>query len=124
MADARNVGGHFLTVGEAHARDLTQGRIRFLRGNRLHLSAHATPKRIATNLEGPQGQVGMTGFRTRLRDAQGRSLDLLLDLRASGTDELTDCRHELSKLRAPQAGDAHKFRPTAVGRNLRSIAVP
>ena len=41
VADAGNVGRHFDAVGQAHARDLAEGRVRLLRGLREHADADA-----------------------------------------------------------------------------------
>src|ERR687884_709072 len=37
---ARDVGGHLHPVRQPHARDLAQGRVRFLRRGRVHACAH------------------------------------------------------------------------------------
>src|SRR5690606_29799815 len=37
-----DVGGDFVTVGQAHTADLTQCRVRFLRRGGVHAGAHAT----------------------------------------------------------------------------------
>src|SRR3954471_10037406 len=68
---ARNVGGHFLAVAQAHARDLAQGRVRLLRGHRLDLEAHAALLRAGfevLDLVDP-------------RQAAARLLDQLIDRR-------------------------------------------
>src|SRR6202011_4113249 len=83
VADTRDVGRDLLTVGEADAGDLTKRRVRLLRGDRLHLSAHAATLRVPGNLEGPVGQVGVTRLRSRRNDAERRGFDLLLYLLAA-----------------------------------------
>ena len=45
MALARNIGGYFHAVREAHAGDLTDGGVRLARGLRGHLCANAALKR-------------------------------------------------------------------------------
>src|SRR3990170_2760138 len=87
VADARDVGGEFLLVGETHARDLAKGRVRLLGRHRAHLEADATLLRGAWD---------------RLRTlaeavpvlAHGRRLDLLEGTLAALAHELADRRHE------------------------------
>src|SRR5690242_2327223 len=47
MADARNVRGHFDSVGEAHARHFPQRRIRLLGSRGVHTGAHTALLRAA-----------------------------------------------------------------------------
>src|SRR5579872_5680819 len=92
VADARNVGRDFFAVGQANARDFAQRRIRLLGRHRLDLRAEAAALWVAGNLKGTRRQVGMSGFGTRLDDAERAGLDLLSDLRTALTDQLTDSR--------------------------------
>jgi len=79
VPDARNVRGHFLTVGETNARNFAKGRVRLLRGDSFHLRAHAATLRVAGNFEAARRQIGVPGFRTRLDHAKRAGLDLFCD---------------------------------------------
>ncbi len=88
VPDTGDVRRNLLTVGEANARDLTQSRVRFLRGDRFDLGANAAPLGIARDLKRTQRQVGMTGLGAGLDDTKGRRFDLFLLLFAALTDQL------------------------------------
>src|SRR5699024_9652769 len=47
VADARDVGGHFHAVDQAHAADLAKRRVRFLGRGGVHARAHAALLRVA-----------------------------------------------------------------------------
>ena len=58
VASARNVGGDFDARGQAHMSNLTQSRVRLLRGGGVNIGAHAATQRAAL-----QGQsLGLFGF--------------------------------------------------------------
>src|SRR5581483_11021586 len=65
VADARNVGSDLDAVGQAHASHLAQGRVRLLRGLRVHAGAHTAPLR--RGLQGRRCRL-VSGRRTPLAD--------------------------------------------------------
>src|SRR6185369_9218861 len=84
MTDARDVGRHLDAVGEPHARDLAQRRVRLLRGLGEHPDADAALLRAVLQ----RGALRLAG-----------------DLLAPGADELTDSRHKCkSQSTAPPRG--------------------
>src|SRR4029450_13921401 len=81
VALARDVAGDLHAVGQPHARDLAQRRVRLLRRDRLHAGADAAPLRGRDALLAP-----LTGL-------QARGRDLLLRWRAALAHELVDAWH-------------------------------
>src|SRR5580698_3449520 len=55
VPDAGDVGGYLFPIGQANARNLTERRVRLLRGNGLDLSADATALRVAVDFKGARG---------------------------------------------------------------------
>src|SRR5206468_7754694 len=87
VADARDVGGDFHPIGQADTRDLSQRRVRLLRGHRSHDGAHAALLgRAAT-------QLGVPALERVPGGAQGRRVYLLLLRLPPAADELRDRRH-------------------------------
>src|SRR5512146_1948850 len=113
MADARDVGGHFLLVGQAYAGDLAQRRVRLLRRHRAHLETDATL------LRGAWDRLHLLAEAVPVL-AHRRRLHLLERRLAALAHELVDRRHEV---RLPCLGGCWIRRPSprAVARGDRSL---
>lgn len=96
VADTRDVGRDFLTVGEANAGHLAERRVRLLRSNRLHLGADAAALRIPRDLKVARRKIGMPRLGPRQDDAERRRLDLFPGPRTALAHQLIDCRHSYS----------------------------
>src|SRR6266542_2477582 len=90
VADAGDVGGDLHPVGQADTRDLSQRRVRLLRGHRPDDRADTTLLRRATT------QFGVATFERVPGRAQGRCIHLLLLRLSPATDQLRDRRHGYS----------------------------
>ena len=90
MADAGDVRRHFLAVGQAHARDFAERRVRLLGGDGLHLSADAATLRVARHLKLTRRKIRMTRLRPGEDHAERAGLDLLFRLRPALTDQLVN----------------------------------
>src|SRR5207249_650388 len=87
VADARDVGGDLHPVGQAHAGDLSQRRVRLLRGHRTDDRADAALLGRATT------QLGVATLERVPGGAQGRRIHLLLLRLPPATDQLRDRWH-------------------------------
>src|SRR5438445_6247153 len=87
VADAGDIGGDLHPVGQADTRDLSQRRVRLLRGHRPDDRADAALLRRATT------QLGVATFERVPGRAQGRCIYLLLLRLPPAADELRDRWH-------------------------------
>src|SRR5437773_5855250 len=87
VADARDVGGDLHPVGQAHAGDLSQRRVRLLRGHGADDRADAALLGRATT------QLGVATLERVPGGAQGRRIHLFLLRLPPPADQLRDRRH-------------------------------
>jgi hypothetical protein len=88
---ARDVGGDFHTVGELHAGDLTDSRVRLARGFRSHFRADAALERRSVEGRAVLKRVEAAGERGHARLRRPRLASLL--------GQLIDCGHLSRKTR-------------------------